>query len=220
LREFDIFGEMKYINLILSLLLCASCATNKSVVGLYGKCEYGYLACTQIELKPDKTFEYFIYMDVGGGIVVKGNWEQISSDSIILNTFDQPVNTYTTYKGKVNPDRTDFIKIKIADFEQPLAGAYIVWNNQNEGTAADENGVVEVKTQEIKTITYHYLGKEETIEIDNPNFNEIEITVKDLELNAVLRYLTDKIVTIHNRKLFINDGFPLKKTNLENKEWK
>lgn len=211
---------VKYIKLILILFILSSCSTNKSVVGLYGKCGKSYFACTQIELKSDKTFEYFIFMDVGGGTVVKGNWEQISNDSIKLNTFEQPKHPSTTYSGKVNPDRTDNVKITVRDLELPLAAAFIVINDQNEGKAADVNGIAELKTQEIKTITYHYLGQKETIKIDNPNFNEIEIIVRDLDLNAVPRFLTDKIMTLDNGKLFFNDGYSLKKTNLKNRQWK
>ena len=211
---------MKYIKLILILLFLSSCSTNKSVVGLYGKCEKSYFACTQIELKADNTFEYFIFMDVGGGTVVKGNWEQISTDSIKLNTFEQPKNPSTTYSGKINPDRMDKVKITIQDLELPLAAAFIVVNSQNEGKAADVNGVVELKAQEIKTITYHYLGQKETIKIDNPNFNEIEITVRDLDINAVPRFLTDKIMVLNKGKLFFNDRYSLKKTNLKNKQWR
>ncbi|MFS4484383.1 hypothetical protein ACKGJY_15295 [Hyunsoonleella sp. 2307UL5-6] len=211
---------MKYIKLILILLFLSSCSTNKSVVGLYGKCGKSYFACTQIELKSDKTFEYFIFMDVGGGTVVKGNWEQISTDSIKLNTFEQPKNPSTTYSGKINPDRIENVKITIRDLELPLAAAFIVINDQNEGKAADVNGIAELEAQKIKTITYHYLGQKETIEIDNPNYNEIEIIVRDLDLNAVPRFLTDKIMTLDNGKLFFNDGYSLKKTNLKNRQWK
>lgn len=211
---------MKYIKLILILLFLSSCSTNKSVVGLYGKCGKSYFACTQIELKSDKTFEYFIFMDVGGGTVVKGNWEQISTDSIKLNTFEQPKNPSTTYSGKINPDRIDDVKITIRDLELPLAAAFIVINDQNKGKAADVNGIAELETQKIKTITYHYLGQKETIEIDNPNYNEIEIIVRDLDLNAVPRFLTDKIMVLNKGKLFFNDGYSLKKTNLKNRQWK
>ncbi|MFD0990760.1 hypothetical protein ACFQ1R_11680 [Mariniflexile jejuense] len=211
---------MKYIKLILILLFLSSCSTNKSVVGLYGKCGKNYFACTQIELKSDKTFEYFIFMDVGGGTVVKGNWEKTSTDSIKLNTFEQPKNPSTTYSGKINPDQIDDVKITIRDLELPLAAAFIVINDQNEGKAADVNGIVELETQKIKTITYHYLGQKETIEIDNPNYNEIEIIVRDLDLNAVPRFLTDKIMVLNKGKLFFNDGYSLKKTHLKNRQWK
>ncbi len=159
-------------------------------------------------------------MDVGGGTVVKGNWEQISTDSIKLNTFEQPKNPSTTYSGKINPDRIENIKITIRDLELPLAAAFIVVNDQNDGKAADVNGIAELESQEIKTITYHYLGQKETIEIDNPNYNEIEIIVRDLDLNAVPRFLTDKIMVLNNGKLFFNDGYSLKKTHLKNRQWK
>lgn len=210
---------MKYIKLLLILLFFSSCTTNTSVIGLYGKCGKAYLACTQIELKSDKTFEYFTFMDVGGGTVVKGTWQQISKDSIKLNTFEQPKIPSTTYSGKINSDRINNVKITIRDFESPLEAAFIVINNQNEGKTVDVNGVTKVKAQEIKTITYHYLGQKETVKIDNPNFNEIEIIVRDLDLNAVPRFLTDKIMTLNNGKLFFNDGYSLKKTNLKNKQW-
>jgi hypothetical protein len=159
-------------------------------------------------------------MDVGGGTVVKGNWEQISKDSIKLNTYEQPKNPSTTYSGKINSDRIDNVKITIRDLELPLAAAFIVINDQNDGKAADVNGIAELKAQKIKTITYHYLGQKETIEIENPNFNEIEIIVRDLDLNAVPRFLTDKIMTLNKGKLFFNDGYSLKKTNLKNRQWK
>ena len=158
-------------------------------------------------------------MDVGGGTVVKGNWEQISNDSIKLNTFEQPKNPSTTFKGKINLNRTN-IQVKIADLELPLAGAFIVLNNQSFGKPADVNGITELNSQKVETITYHYLGQKETIQIDNPNYNEIEITVRDLDLNAVPRFLTDKIMTVDNRKLYFNDGYFLKKTSLNNRRWK
>ncbi|MEW7281213.1 hypothetical protein ABW636_21670 [Aquimarina sp. 2201CG1-2-11] len=158
-------------------------------------------------------------MDVGGGTVIKGNWEQISNDSIKLNTFEQPKKLRTTYSGKINPERTN-IQIKIADVELPLVAAAIVINDQDYGSNANMNGIAEMKAQKIKTITYYYLNRKETIEIDNPDYNEIEITVKDLDIDAVQMYLTDKIMTIHNKKLFFAEGYFLKKTKMANKQWK
>lgn len=158
-------------------------------------------------------------MDVGGGTVVKGNWEQISAVSIKLNTFEQPKNPSTTYNGKINSARIDNVKITIRDLELPLAGSFIVLNNQDVGKPANVNGIAELESQEIKTITYHCLGQNETIEIDNPNYNEIEITVRDLDTNAVPRFLTDKIMTLNNNRLFFNDGYSVKKTNIKNRQW-
>lgn len=159
-------------------------------------------------------------MDVGGGAITKGNWERVSKDSIKLNTFEQPKNPSTTYKGRMNPERPDVLKIKIADYERPLADSYIVLNNQNEGKEADVNGTIEIKAQEVKTITYYYLGRKETIKVENPNFNEIEISVRDLDLDPISKYMTDLKLKVNKRKIIFDDGYLLKKTKLKYKQWK
>jgi len=158
-------------------------------------------------------------MDVGGGSIVKGRWEQISTEKIKLNTFDQPKNPSTTYTGKINPDLKNKIKITISELEAPLGAAYVIVNNQSEGKIADVNGVVEFEINKITSIKYFFLGQEETIEINNHNLNDIQITVRDLDLNAVPRFLTDKIMSVNNRKLFFHDNYSLKKTKLKNRQW-
>lgn len=78
---------MKVILYLLILIaFIQSCST---VDKLYGRCENGYYSCTQILLKKDSTFEYFIFYDVGGGSVLKGNWLR-NKDTIVLNTYKQP----------------------------------------------------------------------------------------------------------------------------------
>lgn len=212
---------MKFSKFILISVLIISCSSTQSVTGLYGKCEKDYFACTQLELKTDKTFEYFIFMDVGGASVIKGNWKQTASDSIVLNTFKQPKHPITTYTGKINSETTENIKITIKEAGFPLTAATVVINNnQGEGKAANTDGVVEFEAQKIHTITYHFLHESETIAIDNPNFNEIEITIKDLDSSAVPTYLTDEVMILKNKRLFINESHSLKKTNMKNKQWK
>ncbi len=59
------------------------------ITGLYGKCQSGYFACEQLEIKSDSTFEYGIFYDVGGWRIWTGYWD-LSNDTLILNTFKQP----------------------------------------------------------------------------------------------------------------------------------
>ena len=158
-------------------------------------------------------------MDVGGGTVIKGKWEQISKDSIRLNTYDQPTQPTTTYVGNKNSDIENKVKIIIADLNSPLEGANI-WVNDKPGKVADRNGTVEFDITQVETIRYQYLGKDETISIDHPDYNEIEITINDLDMSAVPRFFTDKIMTLKNRELYYNDWFSLKKTNMNQKQWK
>lgn len=214
--------EVLFSSILFSLAISFnSCSINKSVVGLYGKCEKGYFACTQIELKADNTFEYFIFMDVGGATILKGNWKKISKDSILLNTFEQPINPKTTYKGKINPSVTnDTIRIEIRHWEFPLMAAYLLINDEKEGKIVDENGFVEFQTKKLNTITYYYLGYKETISIDNPNYNEIEILVKDIEIDAFTKYLTDKLIIKRGKKVYFDPDYSLRRNHIKNKQWK
>ncbi|EAQ50877.1 MULTISPECIES: hypothetical protein [Leeuwenhoekiella] len=75
---------VKFIKLILLLTFLSSCSTNKSVVGLYGKCEKSYTACSQIELKDDNTFEYYNSNELGKEKITTGTWTKISMDTLKL----------------------------------------------------------------------------------------------------------------------------------------
>ncbi|WP_445455184.1 hypothetical protein [Flavobacterium sp. HNIBRBA15423] len=211
---------MKHLKtLLLFLLIFTSCTSKKTVTGLYGKCGKGYYACNQILLKSDNTFEYFVFMDVGGKNIIKGNWIQIAKDSIKLNTFNQPKTPQTTIKGSINPSRNNSIKIKLIDSALPIASAFIVVNDQLNGKATNIEGDVELEVKKLKTITYYYLGREETIMIDNPNYNEIEILIKDIDITGFPKYFTNQIILVQSQKLYLNDLLSLKKTRIQNKQW-
>lgn len=210
---------MKYIKLAILLTFLSSCTTNKSFVGLYGKCGKSYFACTQIELKADNTFEYFIFMDVGGGHVLKGTWNYISNDTIVLNTYNQPEISKTTYKGKRNPELNGKVRIKISDKNGVLGFVSIEINDKEIGSATNENGIAEFETKSLKDVHYNFLGQNETIKIDNSNYNDIEILIKDLNINAIPEFLTDYKIVVKGNKLIINTKYIYKKTNLTNKKW-
>jgi len=210
---------VKYIKLILLLTFLSSCTTNKSFVGLYGKCGKSYFACTQIELKADNTFEYFIFMDVGGGNVIKGTWNTISNDTIVLNTYNQPEILKTTYKGKINPELNGKVRIKISDKNGALGFVSVEINDKELGIATNENGIAEFETESLKNVHYNFLGQNETIKIDDSNYNDIEILIKDLDINAIPEFLTDYKIVVKGNKLIINTKYIYKKTNLTNKQW-
>ncbi len=211
---------VKYLKTILILLFFGSCSTNQSVVGLYGKCGKKYLGCTQIELKSDKTFEYFIYMDVGGGSLIKGTWESISNDTIVLNTYNEPRILKTSYKGKVNPDLKGKVKIRFSDKDGGLNFVNVQINDKQQGTVADENGVAEFNSKSIINIHYNFLGQEEMIEIDNPNYNEIDILIRDLDIYPIPETITDYKIVLNGKKLIMDSTYVYKKTRLKNKQWK
>lgn len=202
---------------ILSLI---SCSSNKSISGLYGKCKKNYYACTQILLNEDKTFEYYIYRDVGGANILKGKWETQKNGTLLLNTFEQPKTPKTYYKGSINSERKGKVRLRISDANNPIGNASVKINNELDVLTSDD-GTVEFETSKIKTITIHILGIVETLNIDNSNFNEIEIVMRDLGTPL----LTNEIIFVGKNKLKIPLGnlsyreFNLKKVKLEEKNW-
>ena len=80
---------MKKVSWMLLMLIILLSLKTKDEDELYGECKDRFLACTQILLKHDNTFEYANFMDVGGWRYWKGNWKKFG-DTIILNTFKQP----------------------------------------------------------------------------------------------------------------------------------
>ena len=110
------------------VLILNSCAVGDKTI-LYGDCSPGYFVCHQFELNKDKTFEFYIFYDVGGGHVLKGNWSRFKKDTIKLNTFQQPHIPRTYYTGKVDNEFSDSIRIEIKDFEIPLGYAYVEIND-------------------------------------------------------------------------------------------
>jgi hypothetical protein len=211
---------VKYIKFIFILLITVSCSTNKSVVGLYGKCGKGYFTCSQIELKPDNTFEYFIFHDVGGGNVIKGTWKKISNDTIVINTYKQPEIPKTTYVGKINPNLIGKVKIRISDKKGALGFTDVFINDREQLKVANNNGIAEFEVESIKNIEYRFISHQEKIEIENPNYNEIDILIKDLDLNAVPEFITNEKIVFKRNKIIMDTTFVYKKTNLKNKQWK
>ncbi|WP_298346999.1 hypothetical protein [uncultured Algibacter sp.] len=202
------------------ITILSSCSTNKSVVGLYGKCGKSYFACTQIELKSDNTFEYYIFYDVGGGSVLQGTWKRISSDTIVINTFKQPQFPKTTYIGKVNPNLKGKVKIRISDKDGSLGASNVFINDRAQIKVADENGIAEFQVNSIKNIEYGFLSLSEKIEIDNPNYNEIEVLIKDLDLNAIPEFITNEKIIFKRNKIIMDTTYVYKRTSLKNKQWK
>lgn len=208
---------MKFTKLILLLIFFGSCKSNKSIIGLYGSCPNNYYACSQIEIKANNTFEYFIFMDVGGVNILKGNWKKISNDSISLNTFEQPTIPKTLYTGIEN--ESSIKKIKISDKYGPIIFASVSINDNNNWKETDINGFVEFNESEINNIYLISLGVNEKILVENKNLDEIHVIVKDLQTGVIPEYLVDYKLKIKNDRIFITEKNSLKKTKIENKQW-
>lgn len=205
--------------LVFICTIAISCSVNKEVSRFYGK-DY-----TQILLKPNKTFEYRTYLGVGGEIKRIGTWTEHKGDTILLNTYNQPKHKTTTYKGIVNPDLKNKVIISIRDFELKLGLSTIEINDGEIIKSADENGTVEFEVDHINDITYYYLGEiSEKIKISNPEFNEIEILIRDLDIEIVPNYFTDMPIVVTKRKVVFYPNntkkrFERKRTGIKRWQW-
>ena len=219
--------KMKLLQIILILLFFTSCSSVGKKTILYGKCSRGYLACNQFELKKNKTFEYYSFMDVGGGYVLKGNWDYVNGDTLKLNTFEQPNITKTYFDGAFNSNLKNKIKIKISDYEGPLEYFDIKINDGEFEERTDMNGICFFKVSEIKNITFTYYlsysSRTETIVIDNPKINDVEIFVSDYDESDDF-YFVDKLVVATKEKIILDPNekrkFELGRAKFERKWWK
>jgi len=210
---------MKTLLIIILFFALASCSINKEVSKFYGKYS------SKIEISTNKTFEYHTVLGVGEEIIRKGTWTHHKGDTILLNTYNQPINKTTTYNGKINPNLKNKIRISISDFELKLPFALVEINNGEMVKSTDSIGVVEFETNKITNITYNIMGEiSEEIKISNPELNEIDILIRDLDLEIVPQYFTNKPIVITNRKVVFYPNktekrFELKRRNISEKYW-
>ncbi|WP_426432175.1 hypothetical protein ACPX19_06340 [Winogradskyella sp. HB-48] len=184
-----------------------------------GLCKSNKSDCSQIEIKADKTFGYLIYSEPNGsGSFTSGTWEYLANDTIILNTTLQPEIPKTNYTGKINPELDNKIRIYFSDKNGPLEYAMVSINGKKEEKKTNYKGMVEFKTSEIKSIKYRYIMVDEEIQINNPNYNDIEIEIKDQDI-IYPEYLKDYKARLNGRKLILDSVNIYKKTNIKNKQW-
>ena len=178
------------------ILITISCATRKDFPLTYGN------ICSDITLNSNKTFEYReACTGLGGEFIRKGTWKQGVGDTILLNTNEQPENLITTYKGKINPKLKGKVRIQVSDKSGALGFVNVLINDKEQGVGADENGIAEFDSKLLNNITYNFLRQEETIKINNPKYNEIDMTIRDLDLDIVQNYFINMPIVVTGRKL-------------------
>ncbi|TCI93633.1 hypothetical protein [Tenacibaculum sp. M341] len=184
------------LRIILSILIIVSCASQKEYPITYGN------VCSEITIYPDKTFYYrTACTGLGGEFLRKGTWKQGVADTLFLNTYEQPKIVKTTYKGKVNPKLKGKIKIQVYDKDGALGYVNIQINDKKLGVGANDEGIGLFDSEILKNVTYSFLDQEETIKIDNPNYNEITILIRDLDFELVQNYFTNMPIVLTKNKI-------------------
>jgi len=202
--------------------LSAFIPKEKSIIGLYGECPKGYFACTQLELKSDSTFEYYVFFDVGGGTIKKGTWK-IYEDTLILNTHNQP-KLASGYKvlDNVNYD-TKEIHCFDRDSIPIFYGTAVI--NGSDTLALDENGKCTYNS-EIKSVQVQGLTTQHNyFTVKSDNYSKIAFFVDDFICHSPHYLTNEKLIVIgkeikeyyHCHGRYAEKG--LRKTHIKNKRF-
>lgn len=208
--------------LFILLLLSSACSPFKPSLTLFeGVCRFGH--CEQFLLKSDRTFEYYLYNDIGGLSKMEGCWEIWAGDTIIINTYQQAKSASIHYS--VDTSLSQGCKaIRIFDWENESIGLAVVYINQESQQAStDDEGLSYFTTAYIADIQVNYLGLMDTFEIQEVDFNSIEIFLKELETYPPT-YVTNQKIILRKHKIILLDEddshwYELKKTKLSHQKW-
>lgn len=202
--------------------LLAFTPKEKSIIGLYGECHKGYFACTQLELKSDSTFEYYIFFDVGGGTIKKGTWK-VDKDTLILNTYNQPqiARGYKILDSENN--NTKEIHCFDRDSVPIFYGTIII--NHSDTLVLDENGkaLYNAEIENIQILGLMTQNNEFTVK--SRNYSQIAFFVDNFLCHNP-DYLTNEKLIIDGKEIkeyyychgrYADKG--LKRTNIKNKRF-
>jgi len=107
------FIKIRLSIFILTVLFAFNCNAQRKCIGVYGDCEEHLIACRQLQLFSDSTFDYGQFLDVGGWRIKSGKWSLLG-DTLILNSTEQPIC---------------FVDFSItSDFDSTLTGVKIIIN--------------------------------------------------------------------------------------------
>lgn len=201
--------SLLFISIIAAIL--SSCRVQKDT--LYGKCPPHYFACTQILLKANGGFEYFEFFDMGGAVIVKGQW-QTRRDTVILNTYEQQESRLDTVIESTVDNKKNTIK-----FEGGFVG-YLQVDSSRFG--ANITPQVFEFDAPLKNITFYFYDYEGNLipvryTIKDPSANHLLVKVRHLTSNLIIK---DKKFILTRRGLkHINEPFINKRTSMKNKQW-
>lgn len=219
---------MKALSASIIMLFLSSCFSLNKKNHLYGKCEKHYFSCAQLELKQNNEFEYYVFLDVGGGQVIKGTWRYLNGDTLILNTYKQPHISKTYFKTIENSTLSDdTVVIKLQNYLGPIVDEYVNINNGEQEQFTNDKGICIFKTKEVRQVAF-YLEDSPLIEkviIDVPQSNQIEIFAKDSEPGIPETITNELIVAKRKKVIFLPKNedtlsYTLKRTRLGEKQWR
>lgn len=226
---------MKKLICILSIFISLNCFSQKECIAIYGICGEKFLACRQLQLFDDSTFEYGNFMDVGGWTFKSGNWKVIN-DTIILNTFNQPKSLFGMGNLSIigEYDSTLTSTTIYVDTNDSIYGSYfisVLFDTLSDTLSSRKPSVFNKRVERVKLWEINKNEKDGFILFLNKNKNHFTITTKSFSIDDRREYFKDLKLKldedgIYNKTTFIEDGkekefvITLKKTKIKNSAFK
>jgi hypothetical protein len=203
---------MKNLFFILAIApILSSCRAQKDT--LYGKCPPHYFACIQILLKADGEFEYFRFYDVGGQVIVKGQW-QTRRDTVILNTYEQQESRLDTVIESTVDNKKNTIR-----FEGGFFGYLQVDSSRFDANRIPQELEFDAPLKNITFCFYDDEGRPIPVHytVKNPSANHLLVKVRHLTSNLVIK--DEKFIKTRKGLKYIDEPYIKKKTAMKNKQW-
>ena len=196
----------------------------KDISGLYGECEIGFFACTQMYLKPNGIFNYFIFYDVGGGTVLEGQW-QYKFDTIYLNTFKQP-KQQKTFIINSETSNLDSLRIHVYDYDSLGMGFAEILINNNILVKCDQDGFAKISSLPVNNIVVHFITESFTFNIKDIYAKDISLfipfqgsSIPEYLINEKWLYKKNKLLPFLRFEKKYDKKYSLPRTELINKRF-
>lgn len=165
----------------------------------------------RIELKSDNTFDYYGWSDVLGEDTINGTW-YLNSDTLYLAmNKDYDKKFIRLQEGKIPIEEKQVLVLDEID-SSFLIGANVYINDVSDPLVVGPNGVLSMESSLIiKKISVNYLSHTDSVFVQNPDANKLEIYIDLMNRRQDKFFVNEKWLVQGRRLVPIIDGNELGK---------
>jgi len=167
-----------FVGVILSLILISSCASEKTVSGVYyGKNNKYSGAPMQLTINADGSFTYITRSDIIHEEIRTGTWE-VKRNKLLLDIYIKPLNQLRV--ESVFSNEIDGLRIKVIDsiYHEMLLGGQVKVNDLADTFVIWDDGVVINNVKTLDSLSVDFVGFNAKVTIPEKTHNDINIRFK------------------------------------------
>jgi len=175
-----------FVGVILSLILISSCASEKTVSGVYyGKNNKYSGAPMQLTINADGSFTYITRSDIIHEEIRTGTWE-VKRNKLLLDIYIKPLNQLRV--ESVFSNEIDGLRIKVIDsiYHEMLLGGQVKVNDLADTFVIWDDGVVINNVKTLDSLSVDFVGFNAKVTIPEKTHNDINLI---LDLNSIFNYV-------------------------------